>query len=328
LNRQRRENWFIRLAVVSLMKKEPVRKFRYWLLGNGARVGIFLIRILPRRVGLMLFSGIGSLVYRIPHEDRKRTLRHLRMIFGTVWTDEKIRKTAANVYRELGKNLYDAFYLTRIPPEKFNRLVSSDPIDRVDAAYREGRGVIVITAHIGCFEMLLHFFPVKGYRSFAVGRRMRDERLERIVRSLRSGDDIVYMDRSESTRNIIRHLNDGRMFGVLVDQDTAVEGVYAEFLDRPAYTPSGPLKLAMKFGYPAFIITAVRLPGDTHHINITGPLELRTGNGFESDLLYNVTMVNRHIGDTIINYPEQWVWMHRRWRRQPEGTTGSVEKNS
>lgn len=307
------------------MKKEPVRAFRYWLLCNGAQAGVFLIRVLPRQFGLMLFAGIGYLVYLLPHADRKRTLHHLKMIFGASWSEMKIRQAAGSVYRELGKNLYDAFYLPRISQEKFNRLVSHDSLDKVDAAYRKGKGAIVITAHIGCFEMLLHFFPLKGYRSFAIGRRMRDERLERIVRSLRSGEDIIYMDRSESPRSILRYLNDGRMLGVLVDQDTSVEGIYAAFLGRKAYTPSGPIKMAMKFNIPVFIATTVRLPGERHHVHITGPLELRKGNEFGSDLHYNVTMVNSHISETIMRYPEQWVWMHRRWRRQPEGALQTVE---
>ncbi len=308
-----------RQTMIKLLKHRKIRKLRYFFLRAATHAAVDATGVIPRRAGLALFGTIGSLVYLIPHDERKLTKDHLTMIFGHEWDKEKIDRTAAAVYRELGKNIFDAFYLPRLAPADFNRIVTHDPLDAVESEYRKGRGGIVITAHTGCFEMLLHFFPKHGFKSFAVGRKLHDEGLDRIIRRIRSGEDIVYMDRSEAVRKIIRLLQEGRLFGVLVDQDTSVEGVFADFLGRKAFTPSGPLKIAMKFNVPVFVATTARQNGDKHHVFITGPLNLRRNGDFESDLVFNAATVNGIICETIKRYPEQWVWMHRRWRRQPLG---------
>jgi KDO2-lipid IV(A) lauroyltransferase len=102
---------------------------------------------------------------------------------------------------------------------------------------------------------------------------------------------------------------------VLVDQDTPVEGVFADFLGIPAHTPSGPVKMAMKLDIPLFVVTSARQEDNTHHVFIDGPVALRKSDDFDEDLLHNVTMINSLICRTIRRYPSQWVWMHRRWRR-------------
>lgn len=300
------------------MDKQKRRALRYALLYRAWLFGLLLVRILPRRTGIALFGAVGSLVFCVPHPDRERTLRHLRLIYGAKWNERRIRRTACGVYSGLGRNLFDAFALQRMSRQQLDRIVTSEPLDSVRNAYDEGRGVITITAHTGCFEMLLHYFPAIGFRCFAIGRKLHDKRLDEILRKARSGDDIVYMDRSEPPRNILRNLREGRLFGVLIDQDTSVEGVYAPFLGRQAHTPSGPVKMAMKMGVPLFVITTARVKGDKHQVYVRGPLALRSGGDFEADLIHNVAMVNEHISATIEKHPEQWVWMHERWRRQPK----------
>jgi KDO2-lipid IV(A) lauroyltransferase len=309
---------------MALLRKPWIRRFRYGLLCASAQGAIWFSRIVPRPVCLFLFGVTGSLLYTIPHADRERTRKHLGMIFGTRWNQKKIDATARSVYRELGKNMFDGFYIPRLSPAAIHRIVKHDPLDAFREAYDRGKGVIAITAHTGCFEMLLHLFPVYGFRCFAIGRKLHDEKLDRIVRSVRSGEDIVYMDRSASPRKMVRYLQEGRVFGVLVDQDTAVEGVFADFLGKTAYTPSGPVKMAMKFDTPLFVITTARQKNDTHHVYIDGPVSLESGGAFEENLVKNVNKVNALICRTIERYPEQWVWMHKRWHRRPD-VTGTSE---
>ena len=302
----------------SFLKNRAIRWIRYRILCIAAKTGIALAGWIPRSVGLYLFSMVGALVYLVPHSDRTRTLHHLRMIYSGRWSEEKIRRVARNVYRELGKNLFDSYYLSRLEKTSFDRLVKHDPLDKVERAYREGKGCVMITAHTGCFEMPLQFCAMHGFKTFAIGRKLHDEQLDRIVRGTRTGDNYQYIDRSEPPRKIIRFLSQGMLFGVLVDQDTAVEGVFADFMGKPAYTPSGPVKLAMKFSIPVFVVTTARQPDGTHYVYLTGPLQLKNTGNTNADLVDNVTEVNRLIGKTIEQFPEQWVWMHRRWHRQPE----------
>jgi len=293
-----------------------IKKLKNDLIYAAALIALAVGRRLPRSVGLWIFGTLGSIVYLFPNREKQRTIEHLKLIYGDKWDESKIRKTAGQVYHELGKNLFDAFYLSKVKIEEFNRIVRLENLEELSEAYRMGKGVIIITAHVGCFEMLLHLFAIQGFRSFAIGRRLYDERLEKIIRGQRSGNNIEYMDRSESTIKIMRNLREGKTFGVLIDQDTNVEGVFADFLGLPAYTPSGPVKMSMKFGIPVFVATTVRRSDNTHYVFIKRLSLVDTGN-FDADLVENVRVANSYICETIRSYPSQWVWMHRRWKRKP-----------
>lgn len=297
----------------------PLAKtLRNSLLVFAARFFYTLATLLPRSFGLWFFGAAGRAAFLFPNREKTRTLEHLRLIYGATWSEEKIRTTARNVYRELGRNMFDAIYLSRAPLARFETLVRHDDLADFKKAYDCGRGVVVITAHVGCFEMLLHSFARYGFRSFAIGRRMFDPRLEEIVRTIRSGEDIEYMGRDEGALKVVRQLKQGKIFGVLIDQDVRVEAVFADFLGRPANTPSGPMKIAMKFNIPVVVVTTARQPDNTHYIFISKPIDLvRTGD-FENDLVKNVQIASDIICTTIKRFPEQWVWMHRRWKRKPK----------
>ena len=295
-----------------------VKALKNFLLGFTAQRLFTLATLLPRPLGLWLFGTVGKTAFLLPNREKTRTLEHLRLICGATWSEEKIKTTARNVYRELGKNMFDAIYLSRAPRERFETLVRHDDLADFKKAYDCGRGVVVITAHVGCFEMLLHCFARYGFRSFAIGRRMFDPRLEGIVRTIRSGEDIEYMGRDEGALKVVRQLKQGKIFGVLIDQDVRVEAVFADFLGRPANTPSGPMKIAMKFNIPVVVVTTARQPDNTHYIFVSKPLDLACTGDFENDLVKNVQIANDIICNTIRRFPEQWVWMHRRWKRKPK----------
>lgn len=291
------------------------QRFKNNLVCAGANVAYTLAQKLPRKTGTALFGIIGAVTFIFPDREKKRTLDHLEFIYGKEWDKKRIKQCARNVYVQLGKNLFDSIYLAKLSRSDFDKIVLHDPLDSFAQAYNKGKGVIVITAHTGCFEMLLHFFAIHGFKSFAIGRKMFDPRLEKLVRKKRCGINIDYMDKSENTRKIIRFLNEGKTFGVLIDQDTNVEGIFAPFLNHPAHTPSGPVKLAMKMGIPVFVSTTLRQPDSCHYVYLN-ELELVNSGDFESDLFENVKKANDLICNTITRCPDQWVWMHRRWRRK------------
>ncbi len=300
------------------MRSKPiVKQIKHTIIYFGAAIAYNIALSIPRKIGLKLFGTIGAIAYIFPNEEKSRTQRHLRFIFGSEWSESKIRKTAREVYIQIGMNLFDGIYLSDQKKEKLDTIVKHDSFDEFRSAYNKGKGIVAITAHTGCFEMLLHYYALEGFRCFAIGRRLFDDRLEKLIRKNRSGQNIEYMDRNESPRKIMRQLQAGNVFGVLIDQDTRVEGVFAKFLGKTAYTPSGPIKMAMKLNIPVFVVTTVRRPDDSHYIFINKQLALTDTGDFESDLIKNVQAANDLISKTIMEYPSQWVWMHRRWKQQP-----------
>jgi KDO2-lipid IV(A) lauroyltransferase len=110
---------------------------------------------------------------------------------------------------------------------------------------------------------------------------------------------------------------ENRILGILIDQDTDVESVFVEFMGRPAWTPSAAAQMAIKFGAPVIFGYTRRGKDNRHTVVLEGPLPLvRTGN-IENDITSNTALFTKKIESVILQHPEQWVWMHRRWRRQP-----------
>ena len=279
---------------------------------------LFVHRLLPRRLGLAVFDILGAVAYYFPNRERTRTVEHLRSIFSGQWPEKKILSSARRVYRELGKNAFDAVYFARCGKKRMEKNVLCDDLGEFRRAYALGKGVVAITAHCGCFEMLLHYFAAQGFRSFAIGKEVYDRRLDRLVTKMRSGENITYVYSSDNPRAIIRLLREGRLMGALIDQDTRVDGVFAHFLGKLAYTPSTPVKLAMRYDIPVFVVTTARQENGTHRIFVSERISLRKSGDESRDLVKNVEAVNGLISATILKYPAQWVWMHRRWQRQPD----------
>jgi KDO2-lipid IV(A) lauroyltransferase len=272
--------------------------------------------VFPRRPGLALFGFLGRLFYLLPTKDRRWCKEHLRLVFGSQLTEREIGRRARGVYVNLGKNLFDALYLSQKDKAQLDKMVHSDDLSPVWDAYNRKQGVLTITAHTGCFEMLLHYFATQGFACFAIGRELYDRRIDELVKRQRSGENIVYLHRTENLRKFLKLLSEGRLFGVLLDQDTNVDGVFAHFLGLLAYTPSATVKLAMRRNLPVFVITTARDTGDIHRVFVR-KIALETEQGSDAELVRNVEKINTAIGETIMAYPEQWVWMHKRWRRKP-----------
>lgn len=277
-----------------------------------------LAKYLPRKTGLAVFGFIGRVLFIFPTKDKLRTLKHLSLIYSDKWSADKIKRTAAEVYFNIGKNLFDAMYLTQCSNDEFDAIVKHDNLLAMKEAYKQGRGLIAVTSHSGCYEMNIHLLARKGFRCITIGQRLFDKRVDRLVVEMRQRNDITYLHRDQSSREVVRFLKEGGALGVLMDQDTYGDGVFARFLGIPAYTLSGPIRIAMRYDIPVFVGYSARQKDDTHFIYISEQLKLESTDDFNRDLTINVQKVNDFLNKGVLEYPEQWVWMHRRWMRKPD----------
>jgi KDO2-lipid IV(A) lauroyltransferase len=157
------------------------------------------------------------------------------------------------------------------------------------------------------------------YPLSVVAAPIEPPRLNDLIVSLRGrmGVRTIVRGMPGAARELIRVFKEHRVLGILIDQDTEVEGAFVDFMGRPAWTPTAAAQMAIKFGAPVVFGYVQRCKGNRHTVTIEGPLELvRTGND-EQDVVTNTALFTKAIEKAIRNNPEQWVWMHRRWRRQP-----------
>lgn len=278
----------------------------------------FIAKYLPRKPGLVLFGWLGRIFFLYPTIEKQRTFRHLSLIFSEKWSEKRIKRTAAEVYSNIGKNFFDALYLSNCSNKKFYDIVNHDDLYSMREAYDHGNGLVVINCHTGCFEMTAHILARKGFKCITIGQKLFDERVDKLIVSMRQRNNITYLYRNRSGRDLLRFFKRGYTLGVLLDQDTNVEGVFAHFLGLPAHTPSGPMRMAMRYNIPVFVAYSARQKDNTHYFHLSKRIELENTGDSTRDLVVNIEKVNNFLSEGVLKYPEQWVWMHRRWKKRPD----------
>jgi Kdo2-lipid IVA lauroyltransferase/acyltransferase len=276
-----------------------------------------LLRSLPRRTAIALMRGFGGLGFHLARKEREKTIRHLTLAYGHEKSPDEIARLAKAVFRHFGLMAADAIRMPLIVAGGINNLVENSGMERLQAALARGRGAIVLTGHFGNWELFGAWVAQNGFPVKVVGRSAYDPRLDKIVVDLRNTAGYTNIARGKATREIIRTLRDNEVLGMLVDQDTKVEGVFVDFFGRPAHTAIGPVTLAQKMGcalLPAFI----HLQDDgTYKIEFDEEIELTSTGDAERDLIVNTQKISDSYERAIRRHPEQWVWMHERWKKQP-----------
>ncbi len=290
------------------------KKLSRWSLVWSIRLILFLSKLLPYRLGVSAGGALGLLGYYILPRERTRALTHLSLAFGdkgTPW----IRRTARRCFMHLGKSMLEVMLIT---PRRLSRVAVIEGLENLERAVGMGKGVIYCTGHIGNWELsggvLASKFPLS-----VVAAPLEPEPLNDLVLNLRAriGIKIILRGRPGASRELIRVFKENRILGLLIDQDTDVEGTFVDFMGRPAWTPTAAASMALKFGAPVIFGYARRDGDNRHTVTVEGPIELiRTGDE-EKDIIANTALFTKKIEERIMLAPEQWVWMHRRWRRQP-----------
>ncbi|MGH7596207.1 MAG: lysophospholipid acyltransferase family protein [bacterium] len=308
------------------MSNKPLRKrIKNWLIYQFIRGLIWTVRRLPRSLALWLFRNLGLLAFRLVRDAREKTIRHLRIAFGDQRRDEEIRQLARQVFRQLGMNAAEAMRIPNLIAaglQKHVRFIGKEHLDRV---YQRGKGVICLTGHIGCWE-LFGAFIASHYPLKVVGAALYDPRLDAILLAEREKAGYQSLPRDTSgTRQILRWLKQGGLLGILIDQDTRVDGEFVDFFGRPAYTPAGPVVIADRTG-AALVAMAIYMNDDgTHTVEVRPEIELQNTGDANTDRLVNVARCSKAVEAFIREHPAQWVWMHERWKtKAPSEASASI----
>lgn len=231
------------------------------------------------------------------------------------------RRLMAGCADHLGRVLAEIAWLWRATPEAVMRICEIEGGDHLQAAIDRGRGAILATGHLGNWEMLNSYLSATGLSITIAVRELDDSRVDEVVTGLRTrfGSQVVPRGKTAG-RQILRALGEGRGVGLLIDQDIpSIPGVFVPFFGRPAWTPSGAAMLALRARCPLMPGFIHRKPDGTHKIKIDPPLPV-PGEGSLRERVEEMTAAATAAVEWQVRaWPEQWVWMHRRWRTRPEG---------
>ena len=303
--------------------KRSFRKFRKriknWIIYAAVRSGVLWMLSIQRSTTMKFLQSVSKFGYYIVPSERKKTIANLTKIFGNSRSPEQINQMAKEVFSNLGRNMADAFAIPRFKTDNIDHYVKAEGLEIITKALENGTGVIALTGHIGNWELLGAYLSIKGFPINVVGAPIYDPRLDELVVKNRECSGMKYIARGTATRDIIRALRRNEVVGILTDQDTKrVDGIFVDFLGHPAYTPIGPVILAMKTK-AVIVPMAIHTKNDgKHYIKVKEQIPLRFSGDVDMDRIYNTTLCNDAISDFIRENPTQWVWMHERWKTTPE----------
>lgn len=293
------------------------RRIQYRAIYALVQALIFLSHCMSRRAWLACCGSLGGLVYYLVPHTRSLTVRHLSAAFPER-SREDIRRLARRNFRLLAKNAGEILRATRTRTlSDLDELMVTHGFEHVEAARAKGKGVIFLTCHLGPFDLQVTNLALRGVPLFVIGTRLKDPRLSSLLWKQRNALGAVAVERGKETFRLLKALKSGQSVGILIDQDTRVKSRFVEFFGRPASTPVGAAILAMKTGasvVPTYIHLA---PDQLQHMRIFPEIETVLTGDEEADLLTNTQRYTRFIEEAIRAHPEQWVWMHERWKTKP-----------
>ncbi len=304
------------------MNNRPLRKklrddFFYLL----ALSFIKILRLAPRRPALIAMRFLARLAFPFAIAPRQRALTHLSMVYGKAKNPQQIKALARAVFVHFATVFVDVVRMPVIIRSGINELVSTEGTEHLDRAFKAGKGVILTTCHFGNFELLGAWMAQNGYPMKAIGTALFDPRLDQILVEIRKCSGNTPISRGKSTREIIRTLKKGEAVGMLIDQDTKSQGVFVNFFGKPAHTPTGPAVLAHRLNVPIIPAFMYLKEDFSYHLECQPPLDLVRTNDEASDIIVNTQKISDAYEAMIRRYPEQWVWMHKRWKTQPPPAT-------
>lgn len=294
------------------------RQIRYTLVYRFVQSLIFLSRIMPRIAWLKFCGVLGRIAYYFASETRRLTEKHLSMAYSGEKSPQEIKRLSKRVFEYLGKNSGDILRATRVKDmaglEEFLVITGYENFIK---ANQKGKGVIFLTCHLGAFDLQVSTMALKGLNPNIIGTPLKDERLNALLWDYRNKYGAVAIERGRETFRMIKVLKSGGSVALLIDQDTKVKSRFVDFFGIPAATPVGATVLAMKTG-AAVVPTYVYLGDDwKQHMQILPEIPLAITGNEEADVISNTQILSNFIEETVRKHPEQWVWMHERWKTRP-----------
>jgi len=300
--------------------KVKYRRYVLYCLLTSTRI---IIAWFPRAIVLALMRMVSQLVYYGLPKERKKVMRHLRFAYGEELSDKEMQRIAKGMFTHFGRFLGDLILMWNMSIDQMKALVDIDEamLERIKQGSSEGRGVIIVTGHMGSWELLATYLKSTVYHAtptYVIARRLYFEPYNNDLVSLRKRFNIDSFYRDNSFREIIRMLRKGYAIGILPDQDvSSIPGIFVDFFGKKAYTTDAPARLAYSTGaviMPLFMLAK----GDRYALHMDAMIEVNNNADKHAEIERITQELSSVIEKTIRAHPEQWGWMHNRWKTKEE----------
>ncbi|HYB69980.1 MAG TPA: lysophospholipid acyltransferase family protein [Candidatus Bathyarchaeia archaeon] len=284
-----------------------------------------LLAYLPVGLGLAVGRRLGDLLWVLLPGRRALTLANLERSFRSERSPAELRRLGRRSFEHLGMNLVESCCYFLRPTALMLARVRVDGLIHLQEAAARGSGILVLTAHYGNWELLAAAHGLTGLPLSFVVRPLDNPVLDELVDRFRLRTGAEMIAKRHALRGILEALRRGRMVGILLDQNaTRSEGVFVPFFGVPASTSKALAVIALRTGAPVVPVFLRREPGGRHCMDVRPPVAPPAG----GDVGTFTASFNRAIEEEIRLAPEQWFWMHARWRTRPREAAGDPRQAS
>jgi KDO2-lipid IV(A) lauroyltransferase len=291
-----------------------------WLAFAVVWIALKITGALPRRLARALAVAIARILFALTAKLRKTAEFNLELAFPE-WTDARRAETIRGMVRSLGWMAAEFARMPGYSRENIEDVIVVDGEENFLEGQRRGKGVLFLTAHIGAWELSSFAHALYGHPLHYMARPLDNAWLDALVNRYRGLSGNAPIFKNESARAMLKILKDAGTVGILADQNTLPEeGAFVDFFGVPACTTTGIARVALHTG-------AAVVPGyaawdealQKYRLRFEPPLQLiRTGDS-ERDILENTRRFAQVTEEIIRKYPQQWVWVHARWKTRPAG---------
>ncbi len=289
---------------------------------------------LPLRVAFALGEAFGLFAHQVAWIIGRNRIGmiNLRLVFGREKFKGQFRKILKDMWINFGRNAIEFARFPYYVRGRINKYVRWENLHYFQQSRDRGRGILVMTAHFGNWDLVALSAGLNGFPVHLITKYIRSKAITEFWMKWRTRGNVHPIYKKEARREIIRLLRNNKLVAFVIDQDTKPKegGIFVKFLGTEASTLSAPALLSEKYNtllIPVFIVRESRF---THRAIAETPIEFEKVGSPRENLLHNTRRYLEVLERYIRAYPEQWLWVHRRWRRRPPGQrqiyTGSAAR--
>src|SRR3989441_1106896 len=275
---------------------------------------------LPRPLARATAIALSWTIYLLHVRLRRVGMRNLALAFPDKTRRERAR-ILRGVFTSLGRQLAEVCLFPKYTLENVGKVVVYDGFENFERALARGKGVLFLTAHLGAWELSAFTHSLYGHPLHIVMRPLDNFYLDRLMRRYRTMHGNSTVDKDDFVRGLLSAMKAGETVGILMDTNmTPPQGVFTDFFGIPACTASGLARIALRTDAPGGPGFTVWDPGlRKYRLRFDPALKLiRTGND-DADVVANTALFTKVIEEYVRKYPDQWLWVHRRWKTRPAG---------
>ena len=279
-----------------------------------------IIKVIPQKVLYVFADLVTYLGYYLAGRQRRIAKESLSIAFGKEKTPSEIKRIIKTSFKYMAEEGLELMFLLE-RPTLIKEMACFENLENLKLCLSKGRGVIILTAHFGNFPLMMARLSIEGYPVYGIMRRMRDKKVEKIFSQKRKvlGINTIYSQpRSTCIEESLKVLKQGGLLFIQLDQNFGTRGVFVDFFGKKAATATGPVVLALRTKaaiLPCFILHKSR---GAYRIVFEPEYNIRLAKTLDETILLNIQALTGIIESYIRRYPEEWSWIHRRWKSRPK----------